>query len=975
MNLISDFEKDIIKYIKKFFNYRDMGEYEDALDKVRLFLEALCKLVIIVKRIIPNKFNPYKTHVLKSNNKKFKIEIAINDHKNNLKVKWNPDSKNSNFEKIMLGDLIPEVANIINNHNVIEDMRILRNESNKAHHEGYLLNEEGFLQYESKMKSLIEWLFYDFYKILSDKKAEMPPDVLEAMSNKPKKLNKFIRIQSLLKLDRIKNLLEKRLLYFTQNEKYTIQKISEELHKNKKALLIGYPAAGKTITAYYIAKKLKEKRYHAYCFSFKEDKEKKADSEGLWKEIDSLIDYKVLFIIDDCHLDIEVTRKIYKNFLEAEPKACLLFISRKIPREQQRSTRSESINNIFKELENSTFYFNIKNIEKKCKGIVAKYKRHYQDKNKCSYDIGDIQTVIRNTHKNLIILSIYMEIWEKDKRKVLSKIDKSKMLTEAYNEYFNTQEIDLTNSQEFLNCLLPYLCLSAFEIPFEINQKYEKYKKELSNKGLIVELKPNYCIFYHSEFAILLLQAFISDKRSRFKNNYKNFEDFLFEQIKNYLLSFQEYKYKKSPDNFLIIPTNILKNNSSVQEVFKFDPSSLLNKIFKDFEIKKIISDYFKTTDIKSLSDHFKSLHQANKKIAREIYTSLEDHLLINKIKEANFEDFVVALANLHAINNNKTSNIINELQKQITLKGLAENIEKNSEYDSSINALYTLIISKNLKTYQEFTIGILNNINKNFLIQWDKIKNTKIFHYLLRIIQETGTKHSVYSSDYLRYHDESEYLNYLNELVNFGVKNLDNYIAKMKLPLVTEFLEVMGNFIELSFTKQHEQKLKMMSTWINRDLAIHAIAVINIHCPVLATEIFKLFTDRHKLTPENKCFYNRQLARSFFQRYELGFNNSLSSDKNLSSAKYHIEKALLNVEKLKHKKGLFYLINWKAAQIYRAIAEQNKTLNEETFNSYKNKSYKHAVEAKSLAKDEHKENIQIFIEELGNKVVFSLKS
>jgi hypothetical protein len=403
----------------------------------------------------------------------------------------------------------------------------------------------------------------------------LPQDVNKTFQ----RLKTFQPIASVITTKTTQQLFENDLLYFTPTEENMMQQMGEQLAHQHQVLLLGDPATGKSMMAFTLAKQLEANGYQAYYWSLA------SSAKTLWDDIDALLYRKVLFIIDDCHLDIDTATELgYKFHQLPNVSAALLFVSRNISKKLQQSVQSEWFN-LFEELKEVTFRTESYDLKTKVSGIIAKYQAFYQRQQPTGqYEVGDETVIMRHIRKSLVTLSYYLDLWKETP--VLSEISEKQVLETVYAKYF--RKLALTQPQ--IACLLQYACLYAFEIEFESLPNQEETTELLAEKGIIVEARKHIYAFYHSDFADLLLRAYEAYEESRFQRKYKTVDNFLLVQIKSYLLSFvADYGY---PDNVHTILSNIAKS----QKAF------LLEKLVADDDLKKlIIGFYAEETDRKIL--------------------------------------------------------------------------------------------------------------------------------------------------------------------------------------------------------------------------------------------------------------------------------------------------------------------------------------------------------------------------------------
>jgi len=416
------------------------------------------------------------------------------------------------------------------------------------------------------------------------------------------------------------------LLYFTPIEEQQMQQIGEQLEFQHQALLLGDPATGKSVMAFTIATQLEAKGYQVYYWSLA------SENKTLWEEIEASLSCKVLFIIDDCHLEIDIATELYFKFHHLpNVTAALLFISRNLPKKRQQSVQFEWVN-FFEELKAVTFKTESYHFKTKVSGIIAKYQTYYQhQQNNHQYRVGDKAAIMRHIRKSLVTLSYYLSLWKDTP--VLSHLTEARFLETIYENYFRKFAL---NPQQIAH-LLQYAGLYTFEIEFENLPNDEQTTQLLAEKGLILEVRQHVYAFYHSDFAELLLQAAYEES---FQRKYQTFDNFLRIQIKDYLLSFATQS--GYPNNMHAILSHI----ASSQKAF------FLEKLFVDDELKRlIVAFYAKKTDWLTLTQ-FVDVLSKNAPIVFNEY--LKDLLDKNKyfkkvflFAESSFSTYTSILMNL----------------------------------------------------------------------------------------------------------------------------------------------------------------------------------------------------------------------------------------------------------------------------------------------------------------------------------------
>ncbi len=373
-----------------------------------------------------------------------------------------------------------------------------------------------------------------------------------------------------------KFLFDNNLLFFTEREKQDYQKIIDyylEPKINQATLLLGHPATGKSIGVLEIARKLESLGKTVYYRSFK--------TQGTdWGEIlKECLRYKSLdtiFVLDDIHLNHSNALEAYSKFTEHN-NLNLLFISRVL------KNRNTIDGDIYESLEEYTIETEKPSIDKKVEGIIKNFKSYYQSKSPTSnYQIGNINLIVKKVHRNLIVLREYLRIWDGEFGVPLSNIREKQLYKNLYNRYFDGHNKPPANWQDYL---LQYLTLYYFETSFHANPKYRKETEELAiNTNRIVSEQKDLYSIYHGEYAHLLLKSYRSNNEPTFQRYYKTWENFIFEQIKNYLLSFRN---KEIPNNLITILNNIARFSKELGIVQ--DAGLIFKRLLEDETIGEFI--------------------------------------------------------------------------------------------------------------------------------------------------------------------------------------------------------------------------------------------------------------------------------------------------------------------------------------------------------------------------------------------------
>ncbi len=530
--------KGIAEEVDRFFLFQRMGEYQPAIGSARIIAEAIGRLVFL------------RSEYYKDNPEKIPGFANLID--------------------------ICRKYNIISNDVILNALNILKREGNAAHHPGEkIFSNADFDICRPEVVRLTTWLFTEYLHI------PIPPEIEDNLSGKKKPLPVFQSVENVMDLGTYLKLFKNNLVFFTPAEQQTIQSICTTLIDSHQALLLGHPASGKSILALTIAKKIQEQGYQAFYASFKH-----GIQHDLWDDIRPLLNEKILFIVDDCHLNIKDAANLYRLWHGQDTNACLLFISRQIAKEVQENAESDFY--MFDELREQTYSSELiesQNIDK-IKGIVLLYKNYFEEKYERSYKIGDIHKLIKQVYADLLLLSCYLDVWEMEQI-VLSEIDRVRVLKNVYVRYWKFLDSDQ------MICLLRAASLYYFEIPFEPLPTDESSTNDLLEKGLLqrdAKQDIKLCVMYHSSFAALLIDAYLTEKaliiNRQYRKTERKREGFLCSQLRDYITSFlQDYSY---PLNLQIIIDQLI-NYPETNFVFG---CNILLDLLQNNDIKQSIINY-----------------------------------------------------------------------------------------------------------------------------------------------------------------------------------------------------------------------------------------------------------------------------------------------------------------------------------------------------------------------------------------------
>jgi hypothetical protein len=354
-----------------------------------------------------------------------------------------------------------------------------------------------------------------------------------------------------------RTLFKEDLVYFPDEEHQIMQQIQTILSSqtgDRIALLCGDPASGKTVMGFAIAKEMEKQEYKVLYHRLTAE----TKFDAIWSNFTTYGGQKVLFVLDDCHLNLEIATEVYFRFDSIQKSSCLL-ISRNLPKNLRFIEKFDYLD-IFEKLENEDRSFELdialdQQVINKISGIIQRYKDYYERTSEREFVVGNEEQIIQNTHHNFLYLYFYLFFWKEIKKiKQLDQLDEKQILDKIYDRYLGNNTY-----KPYMELILKYAALYQYEIQFEPSKEEDSECIEFLTKQGLLEFntETEYYAFYHSDFAKLIVKSYAS--RPSFKRKYHSgLQQFTIQQIKNYILSFEDY-----PSNLSEVFVNIIINKSA----------------------------------------------------------------------------------------------------------------------------------------------------------------------------------------------------------------------------------------------------------------------------------------------------------------------------------------------------------------------------------------------------------------------------
>ena len=387
--------------------------------------------------------------------------------------------------------------------------------------------------------------------------------IFAPLSTLMERSNEFKNYQKLIDSDQL-FLLEKEINLIEEIETVFIKQKTEQLF-----MLEGKPAKGKTVIACIVGKRLEINGYKVFYLRI----DSTIRFETIWNEMNQDHPDKTLFILDDCHLNIDIASRLYLQFpqLSRRSNISCLMISTTTDEEIQ---ITDFGTNLRKDLIEHDQYSSLDELLKdsfgeKIVGIASKRKARVESESDVQLEIGDEKELIANTGENLINLDARFVFWNQNEP--LSKITNPDIYNKMYGKYlypFNPEE---------RNILLQIAALGKYEIRYHIPQVNEDSCETLKSRGLCTTDASGLISEPRGSFASLLIDSFT--KSINFKSSYKSVEEFYFENYRNYIKSFPIY-----PFNIDEVIKNLLDNKAK----------GLLDQLFHENNVKDRVVEFYK---------------------------------------------------------------------------------------------------------------------------------------------------------------------------------------------------------------------------------------------------------------------------------------------------------------------------------------------------------------------------------------------
>lgn len=517
--------------------------------------------------------------------------------------------------------------------------------------------------------------------------------------------------------------------------------------KSTSILISGVPSCGKTTFAIKLSTFLEENYQSKFL-----DLRLKNSLSDIKKDIKTFINFPILLILDNVHLEYSIACDIY-NFCQQFQNIALLFISREIIERD----KIDSISGIdLFEVSELKFTVNpTQNRNEKIQSLIKNRREKIFNVTGSIPETGDLNKVYYRINQSLLKLNILLDIWERNSSQKLDEIDDIKLNDIIYNRYFD--KISFVQHKS----LMQYTCINQFEIGFYFQDSDKDIEKKLREEGLILHLKNDSYSFFHSSFSRLLLNSLIQAD-SNFKINYPNgYYEFEIKMFKKYFSFFNENErigYPPEIGNLL----NKLTINKGYKLFINLTSTNLIkNQIIKYFH-DNLIPDEFAIffNNIKKYNDNEFDFFQENLVLKNNSLT----HYLKFEIKDA------LSLRKFLSVYSKRNLAGYKKLLREIDEQDL-----KKLLYSSQLND-FTYCLRSIFDFDKPFALKLVNYLSKEEWVHiFQRAPFLSISNSIIELSQLKGRKYAI---EVLEKIDIKKFLIHVKKL---PITNLTKTISEFK--------------------------------------------------------------------------------------------------------------------------------------------------------------------------------------------------
>jgi len=502
--------------------------------------------------------------------------------------------------------------------------------------------DDAFLNISRGIRKYIENLRHDYLARMNDTNQDITRLPGEQTSY-------FMSLENYLKPSLLRSPtdddFERDLVYAPEKH---IAEITQMLHEKRRVLLTGSQAAGKTVLAIILARRLQEREGYRVAYS---DADRAKEGDGLkWYQLMRANDREgVLYILDNCHLAQQEVNDLCLQWEELPPEhAQCLLISRAHTGEEEVSC---AVYHYFEACGDETIKIHSEDVYW---GMIKKYAAYYQRQNAHRYAplADDEAEKLKKLHgHDLVVSKNLLEAWSKLGGR-LSEIKREAIYDVIRTRYFSRWRETL-----------PKLCaLRQYEIRahnfFVESQLPRQEVIALQEERLLTgTTERNYGMLYdlafHSAEAREIFKAHIYYQRGRVSGRH----------LLNSTVEIYTAYLEIEPPNYMEVYEGLARQKQK----------RILQRLLEKPNLQECAARQFEEGVITDAINYLSCLEKFDAKRARELLDRLIEDIGIRnicaKMREHSFQEIALLLQNLRHIHAEAATQVVGmmDLQRYIT--------------------------------------------------------------------------------------------------------------------------------------------------------------------------------------------------------------------------------------------------------------------------------------------------------------------
>jgi len=500
---------------------------------------------------------------------------------------------------------------------------------------------------------------------------------------------------------------EQELVHFSETYVTHIKKVLQE---KKRALLVGPSAAGKTVLALAMAKRLEEQEHFQVVYKDVGQQVKEGDGRS-WHELVHAHDReKVLYILDNCHLAPEEVNEFCFQW-EGKPPlhAQCLLISR--PSMGEQDVSSGVINGYLEACVNEKI--KIRSVEL-YRGVIEKYASAYRRQNPDRYVAleNDSAELLKTQHAHdLVVSKSRLEAWYTVGGRL------SNVKEDAVYRVLKDKYLAISGKALPILCVLRQFEIRAHNLFVETKLRQEEVKQLERQKLLTKSTVQNYGVLYDLVFHPALARAIFETHIYRQEGcvTPKRITSGIVKELEAYL--------KATPPNYMLVYDGLLRQ----------EQVPLLEQLLTNRDLQDCAASQFETGNIADAIRYVRSVAKYDASRAHELLGMLirdaQPQEIGSQITGRTTQNMVSMLQNLQQIHAETARKVV----VTIDMQQLAQRSERRG-----LQPLVSLLrVLKRISPRQAKTL--LDSIPMHTLATKVSISNMSAIEQLVGCMQELG--------------------------------------------------------------------------------------------------------------------------------------------------------------------------------------------------------------------------------------------